>query len=106
MSPARGKRTPALGAPARRLLPGGRCSPRSRRQDRVATTRGEIPTAGYTACDVQGGVAVCEGALLRVGVNNVFDRQYVNHLNARNPFTGTPIPEPGRVVFARLSYDF
>jgi hypothetical protein len=30
----------------------------------------------------------------------------VNHLNAKNPFTGAQIPEPGQVWFGRLSYAF
>jgi iron complex outermembrane recepter protein len=75
-------------------------------QDRVATTRGEIPTPGYTTVDVQGGMPLLRGAFLRVGVNNLLDRDYVNHLNARSPFTGQPIAEPGRVLFSRLTYRF
>ena len=43
---------------------------------------------------------------LLVGVSNLTDEAYVNHLNAKNPFTGTPIPEPGRVFFANLSLTF
>lgn len=46
------------------------------------------------------------GVLVRAGVNNLFDELYVHHLNARNPFTGQRIPEPGRVVLVRLSYAF
>ncbi|MEJ2204666.1 MAG: TonB-dependent receptor [Gemmatimonadota bacterium] len=78
----------------------------SDRQDRVATTRGEEPTAGYGTFDVHAGLGLVEGAMLRVGVDNLADRWYVNALNARNPFTGAPIAEPGRVVFARVSWAF
>ncbi|HMB93769.1 MAG TPA: hypothetical protein VKP65_23150 [Rhodothermales bacterium] len=39
-------------------------------------------------------------------VTNLTDKAYVNHLNAKNPFIGTPIPEPGRVLFANLSLAF
>lgn len=74
------------------------------RQDRVSSSRGEIPTDGYTTLDVQTGIGLARGARLRLGVNNVTDVQYVNHLNARNPFTGAQIPEPGRVLFLRFSY--
>ncbi len=76
------------------------------RQDRVSGTRGEWETAGYGTLDLQGGVPLPGGVFLRAGVNNVFDREYVNHLNARNPFSGLSVPEPGRVLFARLSYRF
>ena len=75
-------------------------------QNRVATTRGEQPTAGYGTFDLHTGVALDGGVMLRVGVDNVADRWYVNALNARNPFTGGPIAEPGRVLFARLSWAF
>ena len=75
-------------------------------QDRVAISRGEIPTGGYTTLNVQGGIGLPRGAMLRIGVTNLTDEQYVNHLNAKNPFTGIQIPEPGRVFFARLSYAF
>lgn len=30
----------------------------------------------------------------------------MNHLNAKNPFTQQPIPEPGRVTFTNLMYAF
>jgi iron complex outermembrane recepter protein len=76
------------------------------RQDRVSTTRGEQPTAGYATIDLQGGVPLPGGLFLRAGVNNLLDRDYVNHLNARNPFTGIALAEPGRVLFTRLSVRF
>jgi iron complex outermembrane recepter protein len=74
------------------------------RQDRVSPTRGEQTTPGYTTADLQAGFSLPGGIFLRTGVNNLFDREYVNHLNARNPFTGIALPEPGRVLFIRLSY--
>jgi iron complex outermembrane receptor protein len=40
------------------------------------------------------------------GVLNVFDEFYWNHLNARNPFTTQPVPEPGRVAFVDVSWAF
>lgn len=75
-------------------------------QDRVATSRGEVPTDGYTTADVQAGVQLFDRALLRVGVSNIGDERYINHLNAKNPFSGDRIPEPGRVLFARVNYTF
>lgn len=75
-------------------------------QDRISVTRNELMTPGYTVFDLEAGIEVGQGAQIRVGLNNVTDKQYVNHLNARNPFTTNPIPEPGRVLFARLNYAF
>lgn len=76
------------------------------RQDRVATTRGEVETPGYGAVDLQGGLDLTRRVRLRAGVNNVTDTEIVNHLNGTNPFTGDRIPEPGRVVFVRADYRF
>lgn len=46
------------------------------------------------------------GFNLHAGVLNLANEFYVNHLNARNPFTGMQIAEPGRVFFAKVSYSF
>ncbi len=75
-------------------------------QDRVATTRGEAPTDGYATVDVKGGVSITESVSLQFGASNLFDATYVNHLNAKNPFSGEPLVEPGRVLFADLSVAF
>ncbi|QXD15319.1 TonB-dependent receptor [Rhodocaloribacter litoris] len=72
------------------------------KQTRVAVTRGEQPTDGYTTADVRLGLRLLRDASLLLGVNNVFDAYYVNHLNAANPFTRQRIPEPGRVLFASV----
>src|SRR5690606_31242579 len=75
-------------------------------QERVSTTRGETSTPGYETVDVHAGVPLPGGVTARFGVDNLFDRAYTNHLNARNPFTGLAVPEPGRVFFARMSVRF
>ncbi len=75
-------------------------------QARVARTRGEAPTEGYTTVDVKGGVDITRDVSLQFGVTNLLDITYVNHLNAKNPFSGRPLPEPGRVVFADLTVEF
>ncbi len=72
-------------------------------QDRVATTRGEEATDGYATVDLRAGVDAFRRTTLEVGVENLFDATYVNHLNAKNPFTGMQLPEPGRVLFVNLS---
>lgn len=72
------------------------------RQDRAATSRGEAATAGYDLFDVRGGVDLTRRTRVRMGIENLTDEAYVNHLNATNPFGGARIPEPGRVVFVRV----
>ena len=75
-------------------------------QERVAVTRGEATTDGYVVAAGRAGVEIWRGLDLRVGVENLGDVDYTNHLNAKNPFTGEQVPEPGRVFFADLTYEF
>ncbi|MDX1384776.1 MAG: TonB-dependent receptor, partial [Thermoanaerobaculia bacterium] len=66
------------------------------RQDRVATSRFEMPTPGYTTYDLRGSYAVNEALTLRAGVENLSDKAYSHHLNSPDPFSRQRIPEPGR----------
>lgn len=75
-------------------------------QNRVARSRGEIPTKGYVTTDFRGFLRPRKNFEINFGVINATNTQYVNHLNAKNPFTGKPVPEPGRQFFARLSLIF
>ncbi|WP_232798091.1 TonB-dependent receptor [Salinibacter altiplanensis] len=75
-------------------------------QDRAATTRRETETDGYTTVDLRAGATVLERVRLDVSVENLFDETYVNHLNAKNPFSGDSLPEPGRVVSTTLRLRF
>ncbi|MEZ5331925.1 MAG: TonB-dependent receptor [Thermoanaerobaculia bacterium] len=74
-------------------------------QTRVATTRLEKPTPGYTVVDLEAGWSLAERWRLRVRASNLLDEEYANHLNTLNPFTGERIPEPGRSVFAGIGVD-
>lgn len=77
------------------------------RQDRVARARGEQPTPGYATLDLSGGtVLLDERVELRGGIRNLTDVAYADHLNARNPFTGQSIPEPGRIVHVDVRVAF
>ncbi len=76
------------------------------KQDRVSTKRNEGVTPGYQTADLRGGFGMANGVTVRGGVLNIFDKYYWNHLNARNPFTGQPVPEPGRVFFIDLAWAF
>jgi iron complex outermembrane receptor protein len=75
-------------------------------QDRVSTSRNEAATPGYEILDLKAGVGVGRGMTLRGGVLNVLDEFYWNHLNARNPFSSQPVPEPGRVAFVDVRVVF
>jgi len=75
-------------------------------QDEVAERRFEGPTDGYTVVDLRAGYTLPTGVELRVGFDNLFDEEYVNHLNARNPFTGEQVPEPGQVLVLDASVTF
>ncbi len=75
-------------------------------QTRVAAARGETPTDGYATADLRLGYSPTGRVLLRAGVENLTDADFSNHLNAKNPFTSTPLPEPGRVFFVNVSYAF
>jgi iron complex outermembrane receptor protein len=75
-------------------------------QDRTAGILGESATDGYVTLDLKGGVDVGRGISLKAGVSNLTDADYVNHLNARNPYSGIAIPEPGRVIFGDITIRF
>ncbi len=75
-------------------------------QDDVASSRGEVPTPGYQTADLRAGYGLMNGVTLRGGVLNIWDEHYSDHLNAKNPFTGIPIPEPGRMFFIDVAWSF
>ncbi|WP_138431513.1 TonB-dependent receptor [Fodinibius saliphilus] len=75
-------------------------------QDRVATTRGETSTDGYLTAEIKTGLTAWNRLSLQAGVENVTNTQYVNHLNAKNPFSKQSIPEPGRVFHLDITYKF
>ena len=75
-------------------------------QERVAATRFEVPTEGWTTMDVMVGVRMHEGLMLRAGVQNLTDQYYVNHLNSFNPFTRRRIAELGRSAYLGAEVGF
>ena len=74
--------------------------------DRVALSRGETPTDGHVTGDVRFGWQATERLLLRFGVENLADEFYVDHLNAKNPYTGERVPEAGRVFYGKVTFAF
>jgi len=74
--------------------------------NRVARSRGEEATVGYMTVDLYAGIRLLQRVTFFLGVNNVTDRFYADHLNGRNPFTQAPVPEPGRTFFGRMQIDW
>ena len=75
-------------------------------QERVAATRLEAPTEGWTTIDLMAGLRMTDGLTLRAGVQNLTDQYYVNHLNSFNPFTRQRIAELGRSAYIGAELGF
>jgi iron complex outermembrane receptor protein len=75
-------------------------------QNRVSAIRDESSTDGYVTADLRGGIRAIPGVAFRLGVLNLLDEDYVDHLNAENPFTQTQLAEPGRVFFLDAVFSF
>jgi iron complex outermembrane recepter protein len=76
------------------------------RQNRVATSRFEIPTAGYAIFNLEGFYEITSHWTFRAGVDNLLNRYYWDHLDAIDPYTHQPIPEIGRNVKVGFEYSF
>lgn len=76
-------------------------------QTHVDQSLSEQPTAAYALANLTAGLRRGR-ASLAVGVANVFDTYFVEHLSfQRDPFrTGVRVAEPGRAMFANLSWKF
>jgi iron complex outermembrane receptor protein len=76
------------------------------RQDRVAVSRYEISTPGYTLYGLRLGFRLVESATLELVGQNLSDKYYVDHLNSLVPLSGLRVPEPGRTVSLALLWEF
>ena len=76
-------------------------------QRNVDTDLREAATAGYGIGNLRGGVNIRRFAL-RVGLNNVFNRTFYEHLSyQRDPFrSGVRVFEPGRNLYVNLAYRY
>ena len=75
-------------------------------QDRVSQSRLERPTPGYETVSLGAGYTVRERWQLEIGVSNLTDEAYSDHLATLNPFTGRRIEEPGRTFHGRVRVAF
>jgi iron complex outermembrane receptor protein len=82
------------------------------RQNKVSQTNGEAKTSGYGLVNLSGSWQATSQLQLAAGVDNLFDKEYRNHLNgynrAVNPdiAVGERLPGYGINAFARLRYQF
>ena len=72
-------------------------------QDRVASSRLEAPSPGFTTLSLRGGMQLPKRLSLEAGIENLGDKFYFEHLNSLNPFTRQRIPEMGRNVFVGVT---
>ncbi len=72
-------------------------------QDRVAASRLETPSPGFTTLSLRGGMQLPKRLSLEAGVENLGDKFYFEHLNSLNPFARERIPERGRNVFVGVT---
>ena len=75
-------------------------------QNRIAARRFEVPTEGATQVDLRGGGRLGAGLELTCELRNLTDEAYADHLNAKNPFTGQRILEPGQSLVVGLDWSF
>jgi len=78
------------------------------RQDNVSATNSEAETAGYVLLNAFGVWTIRDGVRLSVGVENLLDHKYEEHLSGYNRIQGSDVPlgsrlpGEGRGVFVRL----
>lgn len=77
-------------------------------QNRVSVQFGETATPGFGTLDLRAGIEPVDGLSLGLGVLNVFDVNYYEHLNRtfRNMSESSIIYEPGRNATVFLKYLF
>jgi iron complex outermembrane receptor protein len=82
------------------------------KQDDVSTTNGEKETAGYGVVNIDAQYFVNNDLAIRVGVDNILDKNYQNHLGGYNRVKGveTPamsrLPSEGVSAWAEVTYSF
>jgi len=81
-------------------------------QDRISATNVEQPTDGYSILNLSAMVSFATSTELRLGVENILDENYLDHLAAYNRAFNPDIamrsrmPGLGRNVYARLMWYF
>jgi len=82
------------------------------KQDDVSVTNGEQETSGYGIVNLDAQYFVNHDLTLRLGVDNLLDKNYQNHLGGYNRVKGTDIPvlsrlpSEGMSAWAEVTYSF
>jgi iron complex outermembrane receptor protein len=82
------------------------------RQDKIDPLFGEDATGGFAVFHLRGGVEVWRGLHLQVGMENLLDREYHEHLTRETALpvgdleAGDEIPAPGRHVYVTFNASF
>ncbi len=81
-------------------------------QNKVSATNSEVATGGYALLDLYAGYWLDDSTSLTVGVENLFDRFYQDHLAGYNRISDSDVPLGDRLpgtginAFLRLDYRF
>ncbi len=76
------------------------------RQSRISQEFGETSTPSFTLMDIKMNYQLTEAAKISIGINNLFDENYYEHLARSVRGNNDPIFAPGRNAFASFSYEF
>ncbi len=71
-------------------------------QKQVSEASYEESTPGYVLVNISADYKPCNFATFSVGVNNLFNKAYYDHLNRKLPGTTGKLFEPGRTLFVSL----
>ena len=82
------------------------------RQGEIDPLFGENPTPGFVVLHLRGGIEILEGLHAELGIENLLDEDYHEHLTPNAPvgsgdlMPGDEVPEPDRRVYATLRWEF
>lgn len=75
-------------------------------QTRISSEFGESASPSFALLDVKIGYSITKMLKVNVGVNNLFNENYYEHLSRNVRGTMGPIYAPGRNIYANLSFVF
>lgn len=75
-------------------------------QSRISTEYGETNTPSFSLLDVKLAYELTDAARITLGVNNIFDDNYYEHLARSVRGNNLPIFAPGRNAFAAINFVF
>lgn len=79
-------------------------------QEKISSTNSEMPSGGYVLANVYGHWLLRDGLRVDVGIENLFDRAYRDHLAGYNRIAGSDVPVgarlpgTGRSAFLRVRW--